>query len=558
MGTKRSVESEVPVRQLFSVICVLLSVLTLGSASANAAVGPDPTFGDRGVATISTRSELEPFVTLDVLADGNKVVQINQRDTRGVSRYLANGQPDASFGGDGIVDVTIDGYGKFATIPEAGVLDDSRRVVVGGSVQVSSPDGATTQDVLVMLQRFNSDGTRDASFGSEGVVTQNISPPPWIGETITGVDVDSQGRILVTGSRFVENVVEPGELTYQLPRQGFVARYLDDGSLDTTFRENGITFVSVDVGTEPTAIQLDDQGRSVVAVTGLHSDGEVVQPYVMRMTDSGELDENFGIGGKVLAGPTEARASDLALADGSILVTGQEAPGAYVSRLTASGHMDESFGSDGTVNVSFDAEFRGDAYGSTVDVTVTDAGQVLVAGSVQNRSGNRVAIQGFSPDGSVASGMGANGVLQSPAERDSLSSNGLMIDKRSRIVVGATRAAFFGDSTFNSSAIRFTSLCAGRAVTLMGTAGRDRINGTAGRDVVSAGSGDDTIRTFGSSDVVCGGNGKDRMVLGRGNDRGFGQANADTILGGSGRDRLFGGLGKDRLFGGLNFDIERS
>lgn len=100
--------------------------------------------------------------------------------------------------------------------------------------------------------------------------------------------------------------------------------------------------------------------------------------------------------------------------------------------------------------------------------------------------------------------------------------------------------------------------CRGRAVTIVGTNGRDVIRGTARADVIMAGRGDDVILARGGNDVVCGGGGRDRIFGGRGHDRLFGgpgndridgQAGNDRIAGGSGRDLLLGRTGNDRMWG---------
>ena len=114
--------------------------------------------------------------------------------------------------------------------------------------------------------------------------------------------------------------------------------------------------------------------------------------------------------------------------------------------------------------------------------------------------------------------------------------------------------------------------CAGRVVTVKGTAGRDVLRGTPRRDVIAGLGGNDVIRGLGGNDLICGGNGrdrilgaagKDRLIGGRGNDaliggrgpdRLEGRAGRDRLTGGPGRDRLLGGPGKDRLFGGPGRD----
>jgi Ca2+-binding RTX toxin-like protein len=92
-------------------------------------------------------------------------------------------------------------------------------------------------------------------------------------------------------------------------------------------------------------------------------------------------------------------------------------------------------------------------------------------------------------------------------------------------------------------------MCAGRPVTIAGTAGNDILTGTAGADVISGLDGNDTINGLGGNDVVCGGNGNDTVSGGDGTDQLLGQGGADTLNGGNGKDRLNGGGGKDNLNG---------
>ena len=71
--------------------------------------------------------------------------------------------------------------------------------------------------------------------------------------------------------------------------------------------------------------------------------------------------------------------------------------------------------------------------------------------------------------------------------------------------------------------------CAGRAATVIGSNGRDRLRGTAKADVIVGLGGNDVIEARGGDDLVCGG------------------AGADALKGGAGADRLLGEAGADRL-----------
>ena len=92
--------------------------------------------------------------------------------------------------------------------------------------------------------------------------------------------------------------------------------------------------------------------------------------------------------------------------------------------------------------------------------------------------------------------------------------------------------------------------CLGRATTISGTAGRDRIRGTPGSDVVAALDGSDRVRGRGGADRICGGGGADLITGESGQDRIAGAGGNDILEGGAGRDRLNAGGGFDFLDGG--------
>lgn len=96
--------------------------------------------------------------------------------------------------------------------------------------------------------------------------------------------------------------------------------------------------------------------------------------------------------------------------------------------------------------------------------------------------------------------------------------------------------------------------CAGRAATIVGTAGPDTLKGTAGPDVIAGRGGADVITGLGGDDLICGDAGPDRISGGAGRDRILGGAGADRLNGGAGRDTLAGGLGADILAGGAGID----
>jgi hypothetical protein len=61
--------------------------------------------------------------------------------------------------------------------------------------------------------------------------------------------------------------------------------------------------------------------------------------------------------------------------------------------------------------------------------------------------------------------------------------------------------------------------CAGKAATIVGTSGRDRLRGTRRADVIVGLGGNDAVTALGGNDLVCGGPGRDLLKGGPGKDR---------------------------------------
>ena len=97
-------------------------------------------------------------------------------------------------------------------------------------------------------------------------------------------------------------------------------------------------------------------------------------------------------------------------------------------------------------------------------------------------------------------------------------------------------------------------LCDGKAVTIEGTDGPDKISGTDGPDVIHGLGGNDIIQGLGGDDTICGGDGHDVIGAGSGNDIVLGGNGHDAIWGGSGDDTLRGGDGNDSIYGGPGDD----
>lgn len=111
--------------------------------------------------------------------------------------------------------------------------------------------------------------------------------------------------------------------------------------------------------------------------------------------------------------------------------------------------------------------------------------------------------------------------------------------KRGTYAVTVTLAdALANASSATNQLVLRTVRCFGKAATIVGTSGPDRIRGTRRADVIVTLGGNDRVRGRGGKDRICGGKGRDRLAGGAGDDR---------INGGPGRDVCSQGKGRGRL-----------
>jgi uncharacterized delta-60 repeat protein len=130
-----------------------------------------------------------------LLPDGG-VVAVGRTDAAGfthtdfgVVRYRPGGTPDPGFDADGIVTTDILGGGDQANA--VAVQPDGKTVVAGFALR-NGIDG----DFAVV--RYNADGTRDQSFGTDGTVTTDLGTR---GDDARALVIEPDGRSWSPGPR---------------------------------------------------------------------------------------------------------------------------------------------------------------------------------------------------------------------------------------------------------------------------------------------------------------------------------------------------------------------
>ncbi|MCZ7527627.1 MAG: hypothetical protein M5U14_15365 [Acidimicrobiia bacterium] len=320
----------------------------------------DPTFGTAGRVITDVAGGADTGWGVAVQPDGRIVVVgsafVADFDFA-VVRYLPDGTLDTTFGGDGRV--TTD-FGAAEMAKDVALQPDGGIVVAGWT-------GSASPSVDFALARYDgSSGALDPTFDGDGKVVTDVAGSAH--DEIVAVALQPDGKIVAAG------YAEVGTARFA------AARYVADGSLDTTFNASGSLpgTVVTDPGGDSIAygVAVERSGAIVLAGRAVPSAGSRVFALV-RYEPDGDLDPTFGTGGIVqtdlAAGDADGAAAVALQADGRIVAAGDSdtSPQDFgVARYLSQGALASGYwlvARDGGV-FSFSTPF----YGSTGAITLNE------------------------------------------------------------------------------------------------------------------------------------------------------------------------------------------
>jgi uncharacterized delta-60 repeat protein len=285
-----------------------------------------------------------------------------------IARLNPNGALDTTFGGGkGYVMTQVSPeLTEGRNYAESIVLQPNGQIVVGGALEGQSVSG--TIDGLALV-RYNTNGSLDTAFGTGGeVVNTNISPSYPGPMTMA---MDGSGRIDAAGQLTVGTA------------GSVVARYLANGTLDSTFGTGGVAG-PLPLGF-PQGVGLQSTGQ--IVVYGLSSNA---QATLVRLNTNGSIDSTFGTNGvytdsrmncfdSIVIQPTD----DKIVAVGQAYVNGQLDQNFWVTRVLAGGSAyDSTFGTNGLAEANFN-----NYEGLPTSVALDPDGRILVTGSADQFNG---------------------------------------------------------------------------------------------------------------------------------------------------------------------------
>jgi uncharacterized delta-60 repeat protein len=242
----------------------------------------DPGFGDAGRVATDVQffsATGDGRIGMALQPDG-KILMVGGLK---LLRLDADGKPDSGFGATGVVDVVLNN-GSLDTAMDVAVQGDGKILVAGttSTVTVGSDDFALT--------RFNADGTLDMSFGAGGHAITDFYGST---DRARRIRLQADGKILVVGSATQPVSSTTSSVVFA------VARYNPDGSLDTSFSDDGKTTDSP-FGSYSVAYGVALQGDGGIVLAGSTANNGVDSPdsgfvrYLGGGQLPGTLDLTFG------------------------------------------------------------------------------------------------------------------------------------------------------------------------------------------------------------------------------------------------------------------------
>ena len=391
----------------FTLTVILFSICVLPISAVLAAPGDlDTSFGTNGI--VKTNIDGNP-TTLDrgtgVVVDGSgKYVVSAITDALGadsdfaVLRYNPDGTLDTTFDTDGMVITDIESNNR--DYANGIAIDGNGKIVVVGTWKQDDADSN------LAVVRYNSDGSLDTTFSTDGKTTITFGGP----QEGFGVAIQSDNKIVIVGKS--GNSVDSNFL---------VVRLNTDGSPDNTFGVNGIVIKEFTAGNgvdEARAVVIQPADGKILAV-GVANKGATGDFALLRlMPNDGSVDTDVGLNTgmtTVSFGSNDgAYAVDIDQSGtvDTVVVAGEAASGA-VSELGVTRHklvdltLDANFDADGKATIAASSGLDR-AFGIKVD---SNGKYVIVGGADRPAAATDFTVARLNNNGSADSGFGTNGVV---------------------------------------------------------------------------------------------------------------------------------------------------
>ena len=477
-----------------------LTVIKLNSNSTF-----DTTFGTNGISKItvpnnfgngSKKFRIQNDGKFFILSATYQMVNNSSNNNLLLVRLNANATFDTTFNSSG--------FQEFSFFANGDVGGDFS--FIGNQVLVSG----NTEESLVLnkigLAKFNTTGSLDLSFDGNGKALYFFPYAAYDESNCSAIQTD--GKIIMAGTSHIN---QNNILT--------ACRYNPDGSIDTSFAENGFFKLNTRIYDGIKSMKIDSNGKILIAINN--------SATVIRLNSNGTFDGSFGTGGFATITGGFSFLNDLkVLADNSILVVGSivstvnnvSSYNFMLAKLNSNGTLASDFGSNGITILSATPNY------DQLNLIETQAdGKIIAAGQFLNTTADNYDIVIFrtNSNGSLDTTFNTTGIFTIGIPNSNDVPSGLQIQNDGKILLADNYNDFENtlllrinpngtvDTTFDSDGIiyfnanQFSSVSAvkvleNQQILVAGT----KVNATSDFSLIKLNTNGNVDTTFGTSGLV--------------------------------------------------------
>ena len=429
--------------------------------------GLDPGFGSDGLAS----HDVGFTSTNGVATQGANSILIGPIGTSpnqvfGVTRYLADGSLDTSFGTDGVATV---GFTGLDAVPTAVLVQSDGSIIVGGTATTFTDGVASGSEFAI------------TKLSADGVVDPTLNQLLLHFSTVSGKLSDDTLKTLVAGPNGVIYAGGTTDGQFKGDTDFAIAAIEQDGTLDPNFYNGaGATLLDLSGGDDVLGgLAVQSNGDLVAAGSSVVNGAPEVS--ITRLLPSGQYDKKFGIKGVVtdgVGGVYDAATSVLIQPKGQIVIGGLTAVGSgdaiasdfLLQRYTSTGRLDRTFGNGGTVTTPFDQ------VAAVTQLALQSDGSIVASGRTSTTLGGTLdlAVARYTSKGSLDTSFNGTGKV--------------IVDLGSGIVPAAASSLGAAFDAFVSSEQGTVNLTQGGEILTAGSSGANTVEAeliAAGVDLVT-------------------------------------------------------------------------
>lgn len=353
---------------------------------------------------------------------------------------------------DGTLDATFGTNGKLTTAvtpnndkPRDMLVQPDNKIIVGGDVSVVFGD-----TVYMSLVRYNSNGTIDNTFGTNGKVTTGFADGIC---AIRGLALQADGKIIAVG--FFTTLVNGVGTNIDFA----IVRYNPNGTLDTSFDGDGRVTTNFNSSRNIAyAVAVQADGKIVVVGDSRQLSIFTLQTVIARYNTNGSLDTSFNGTGKSITTTEDDNiyqffSVTLSL-DNKIIVgkrsalsvQGGSLVGTRFTRYNSNGTLDTSFGNNGWIS----------EVGQSPVHKALSNGKLLIVSNIYNPTTNSsFKLLRFKSNGSIDSAFGINGTVMTLFNVIGVSVDDILEQKDGKIVVSGSFSGFSSAEPFKFGVVRY-------------------------------------------------------------------------------------------------------